>query len=82
MSYLGHFCISACPTCYGLVQDAVNEHRSELDELEDMIDRAEEIPIDNQSNAEFREALTELNNTANNLLERGLENKSKNYMLK
>ena len=67
----------ACPTCYGLVQDAVNEHRSELQGLEDMINRTGELPQDNQNNAQFLRELDELNNTAHALLERGNENKSK-----
>jgi len=59
-----------------LVQDAVNDHRSELQSLEDLIDSAGELPHDNQNNAQFRKELDDLNATAHQLLERGRENQS------
>lgn len=68
-----------CPTCYSLVQDAVNVHRHELNGLEEMIDKADDLPGNNTSNAKFKEELDELNQTAHDLLERAHENQSKSF---
>ena len=68
--------VPECPTCYGLVQDAVNVHRKELSDLEEMIANADQLPGDNTNNAEFKKELDALNETAHQLLDRALQNQS------
>ena len=52
----------------------MNEHRAELKRLENMVETAGDLPTDNQNNAEFSQSLSDLKDTAEELLQKGLSN--------
>nr|XP_002731086.2 PREDICTED: laminin subunit gamma-1-like [Saccoglossus kowalevskii] len=57
----------ACPACYDLVQDKVDEHRKKLNELRDLIDNIGSNP-EAINDEDFEKRLKEVNDTINQLL--------------
>lgn len=56
-----------CPACYGLVQDAVNSHRSELSRLEHLVATiGDQRPSDGD---EFTKKLNDLKDTLGDVKE-------------
>lgn len=57
-----------CPPCYNLVQDAVNEHRGRLSELEDNLRKIKSNPtVINEEG--FKQKLSDVQNRVRDLLE-------------
>nr|XP_039271795.1 laminin subunit gamma-1-like [Styela clava] len=64
-----------CPPCYGLVQDAVNTHRGELDRLSRMVNTIGDRPVNGgddfvQKLYALNRTLVELNKKANDLTDK------------
>jgi len=63
-----------CPACYGLVQDAVDNNRAELEKLENIVENFDDQPpTDARGDADFESKLNELNNTVAYLFEAALQ---------
>ena len=60
-----------CPVCYNLIQDAVDEHRKKLTELENLLDEIERSP-QTVNNANFDKQLEDVVFKVNNLMKEAI----------